>query len=685
MTGKIFPDSANIYQDQAKILFNYYRQAAEKIVLEEERIETEIASLKEDKIFLKKRLSRAKYLWILFFLIVPIFIYFVRKNGLKKELRHKNSRIHALENRHDAIFRNYKVSKLGVAYIPVASQVTYGNKSFIVDHTGQVNPSEVTLQLPRENDLLIQTIAGLKNLSSEAPVVETSAGMEAAEADEYSRSMPQMNRHDYFGKLERSLQTLSHCLDDLDSASVSLPLVAEGSEYLAGLREYATAKVPEGAPVIDVFDREKYAGSLSRFRELNKLRNALSDKTTPFEDVLKGLMMTIARSVQALSALKVASSNKIIGESNDLLYKILKAPYNHYSPVLEASEIERIRNETFNYAESAQGYEPFCLKQSSRVKYNLLTGAWMAEDGGATRSPFGIHQIYEEIVAPVVQNLLNENREERLKIYNHIKDLKTEYLDKWRQDADAFYRANRAESVDIINLMQRALKEYVAACHTLFSYRKTESDMVRSQGSPDEATAAGAVDPAAETMAAFELQSKEFQRIQTGFEDYMERLKEDIDLKAERFGHMEYFDAKLRDGHFAQAALAAAEAGRLDARRKPLAAVNPLFAKVAELPPPPAVEDIVFEHISLNLPDVAWNALNELNQPDAIAEEDTPEKDTPDEEKKQYAFDEEELNEMPDEILKQILNEMNLAYDAENFNREQAVEDILDFQDDNNE
>ena len=30
MTGKIFPESSNVYQDQAKILFNYYQQVAEK-------------------------------------------------------------------------------------------------------------------------------------------------------------------------------------------------------------------------------------------------------------------------------------------------------------------------------------------------------------------------------------------------------------------------------------------------------------------------------------------------------------------------------------------------------------------------------------------------------------------------------------------------------------------------------
>jgi hypothetical protein len=49
MTGKIFPESDNIYQDQAKILFNYYSQVAEKIVAEEERIEKQIAILEEEK------------------------------------------------------------------------------------------------------------------------------------------------------------------------------------------------------------------------------------------------------------------------------------------------------------------------------------------------------------------------------------------------------------------------------------------------------------------------------------------------------------------------------------------------------------------------------------------------------------------------------------------------------------
>jgi hypothetical protein len=706
MTGKIFPESNNIYQDQAKILFNYYQQAAEKIVSEEERIEHEIAVLKEERAVLQKQVSG---LWWWFMTVILFFVYFIKKSGLEKEIAGKNARIAEFEKQHDEIFRDYKVSKLGVAYVPVADQIKYEDKSFIVDYTGKVGESEVTLQLSRQNDLLIETIADLENLSSEAPIVETSNDTEEIETDEYSTSIQQINQHDYFGKLERSLRTISYCMDDLDTTSVTLPLVADKSEYLQFLNEYATTEIPENAPVIKVFDNDKYAGSVNKFQELNKLKDSLSSKTQQFEDVLKGLMMTMANSVQAISALKIASTDKVIFESNKVLYQILKSPYNHYSPILEHEEIERIRNEKFDYSESVQGYEPFQLKQSSRVRYNLLSGMWTAEDGSTTMLPFGVHQLYEEIVAPVVQNLMQENRIERLKIYNHIKDQKIDYLNKWHQDTDAFYRDNRAESSDIINLMQGSLREYVAAYNTLVSLQRTEDSMVQSQGSLDSAMV-DVVDNAAETLAAFELQSNEFKNTQANFEEYMERLKEDIDLKAEKFGHIEYYDAKLRDGHSNEEAVAASEIHDLDERRKPLAIVNPLFAKTSELPPTPNIEDITFEHISLNLPIFAKNALenlkedntleqknpvtrhsdesqNPLNE-DGIAgqacndeeEQEIAEQVGNDEAEEEYVYTEEELNELSDETLQEILDEKGLEYNADEFKREQAIFDILESQ-----
>lgn len=684
MKGKIFSESANVYQDQAKILFSYYQQAAEKIVREEERIEKEINVLEENKRMLEKEIVG---LWVWFLTIILFFVYFIKKNGLQKRINEIDARIGEFKEQHKAIFRDYKVTKLGVAYVPVADQIKYEDKSFIVDYTGKVEESEVALQMSRRNDLLVETIEQLESLSSEAPIVEKSNDTETIETDDYSTSIQELNQYDYLGGLERSLRTISYCMDDLDTTSVSLPLVAENSEYLHFLDEYATREIPEDASILPVFDKTRYEDSVSKFQELNKLKDSLSTKTQQFEDVLKSLMTTMANSVQAISALKVASVDKVVFESNKVLFDILKSPYNHYSPMLEFEEIERIRNEKFDYSEDVQSYEPFKLKQSSRVRFNLLTGMWTSEDGNTTNIPFGVHQIYEEIVAPVVQNLMNENRIERLKIYNHIKDQKIEYLNKWHQDTDAFYRANRAESADIINLMQESLREYVAAYNTLVSLQRTEDSMVQSNGALDS-TVVDVVDNAAETLAAFELQSQEFQKTQSSFEEYMERLKDDIDLKAERFGHVEYYDAKLRDGYSNEVAVAANEIHNLDDRRKSLASVNPLFAKTSELPPKPHVENITFEHISLNLPVMAKNALDELNkqsvQEEGVDSEDgfLTEPDVPLHKEERYT--EEMLAAMTDNELAAVMDSLELSYDKENLDREAAISSILSFYSQNN-
>ena len=159
--------------------------------------------------------------------------------------------------------------------------------------------------------------------------------------------------------------------------------------------------------------------------------------------------------------------------------------------------------------------------------------------------------------------------------------------------------------------MQGSLREYVAAYNTLASLQRTENSMAEGSQNLDD-TVVTAVENTEENIAAFELQSQEFQRAQIEFEEYIERLKEDIDRRAESFGHVEYYDAKLRDGHSNEAAVAAGEINSLDARRQPLATVNPLFAKSSVIPPEPSVEDLAHEHMSLNLPAIAREALASL-------------------------------------------------------------------------
>lgn len=611
-TGKVFQESRDIQQDQAKILVDYYQAAAERIVDEEERIEKEIAVLVEEREALQKQVSG---LWIWFLTIILFFMYFIKKKRLEVEIHNRNARIAEFREMYEGIFRDYRVEKLGVVYVPVAEQLPYGGKSFIVDYSGHVAESEFSVQVPKNGNQVVESIDALHRLSEDVPIVESSDHAVKVATENYSVSIQNLPQYDYFGKLDGELRLLMASMNNMDTVHVSLPLVDKNSDFRKTLKEFATFDIPEGAPVVDILETEQYRENIERFKQLHETQDALAVQNKQFEDLLKGVMVDVANSVQKVSTLKVASSNKIVMESNKLLYRMLKGSYNHYSPLLEQEEIERIRNEDFNYSEQTSNYHPFALKPSSRVRFNLISGLWEAEDKSTTNTPFGVHQIIEEIVAPTVQNLMRENRERRLELYNHIKDQKISYLNKWHQDTDAFYRANRAESADLISLMQESIRAYVAAYSKVASLDKTLNSMMVQEN--DAGTMkVDAEDSSAEAIATFEMQSAQFQKIQSDFEDYIDRIKEDIDRKAEQFGYVEYYDASLSDAHSRDVAVARMEVQILDERRKPLASVNPLFAKNSELPPEPKIEQLMYEHMSLNLPSMVNNLLKALDAED---------------------------------------------------------------------
>ena len=68
-TGKIFGDSANIYQDQARVLFDYYKKAAEKIVASENEVQQKIQDLTDHKNEMEKKIGSYKILYIVGFVL----------------------------------------------------------------------------------------------------------------------------------------------------------------------------------------------------------------------------------------------------------------------------------------------------------------------------------------------------------------------------------------------------------------------------------------------------------------------------------------------------------------------------------------------------------------------------------------------------------------------------------------
>lgn len=637
MKGRVFESSRDIYQDQAQVLFDFYLNAAQKIIDQEddfdkkcEELDAEIVSINESASHITRDYiigGAIVAIGLILLIVYPIvaaiialvgvaflFKTFNFKKNAQSNIDEVEQKKRDLLNAKAGIFRDYKVSKIGAVYVPIAKKVAFGDKSVVVDLTDSIAPTTVSLQVANNPSALVNTLKDLEKLSTEAPVVEKSEQVEQVETSDYSSSIQDVKFYDYFGTMDRTLRTGAYYLSDVSTKNIEVPFVLPGSKQMDYLERFATTDI-ENEVTIPVFYENRFDKEMEEFKKISEFQAQFAQENEDFEEVLKHLIANIGVAVQTVATMKVASNNKLIDSSNQLLFTILKNSYNHYSPLLEHDEIEKIRNTNFNYSDTVEGYKPFQLKESSRVKYDALTGNWVAEDGTITTMPFGISQIQEEIVAPIVQNLLAETRIERMRIYNDIKNQKINYLNQWHQDTEDFYGRNRTSSDDLLNIMRSNMTKFLAAQATVESVAEIKNNMKEQMvaGKKTEELEDKSDKQDENNLAAFEMQSQQFRKAQEDFDDYMDRLKDDIDERARNFEYIEYYDASLRDRLAKDLVSAGDNQDQLDERRRPLASINPLYAQASILPPSPSVDDSVSEQLSLNVAQYAASTLSDIN------------------------------------------------------------------------
>lgn len=634
MPGKIFSESMNLSQDQARILFNYYRKAAEKIVKEETDLEKSIDIARSEIELAEKNRKKGIIITSIFPVVgaglaigtivsylLPMDIGLIAGGILTlgsiwgivtivkavKSRKENETKITGFEEAHRDIRRNYSVKKMGVIYVPIATKVPFEGKNFIVDHTGQVGNSDFKMSVIHKPDELLGSLTSLENAIKKVPVVEETSAPEEIDTSDYSTSIQHIKLYDYMGNIDRQVRNIRYLLNDSDKVAISLPVILPESKTAEFLKEYATAD-PEGKPVVPVFNIDSFKEKLDSFYSLNDMRKSFERSTSENQVIyFRKLIGRLAESVQILSKTKMSSSGKIVDYANMILSMVLKASFNQYSPSLEAEEIERIRSASFDYQDSVDDYTPFSLKSSSRVKYDLFSTSWIAEDQSRTSMPFGMHQVQEEVLAPVIQNLMAENRVERLKIYNGIKDQKIDYLNQWHRDTEDFYGRNRAEAADLINRMRESYADYIRSLNTYKALQETQIAMQKTRSL--DAAEVQEQNKEAEIIAGFELQAAQFRQRQEDFSEYMDRLKGNIEEKAAQFGYIPYYEATLRDKEYRDIAQSTDNLQDLDPRRKKLLSVSPYIATQANLPPPPNIEQKMYDDFAIDL-------MKEVAEPD---------------------------------------------------------------------
>ena len=606
MTGKIFDSSSNIYQDQAKILFDYYKAAAENIVaaeMAEEQNKADLIRQRDEMIAIgKKSKTIAIVMFVLFFLVVTIIfgiVYLLKYFRCRDEAERFEGLIAQSDERYRNIRREYKVDKIGVVYVPVATRVPFEDKSIVLDHTSCVKETDFNLTLLNQPEEFQSSVQQLSDTLDKLPVVEDNTMTETVNTSDYSASIQNITLYDYMGNIDRQVRNISYLLGDSNNASVKIPVIDPNSIDAHHLSEYSTT-TPGTHNIVKVFD-VSFDDRLAKFASLNALKDQIKNTgDSDSNEYIKRLMRRLADSVQLLTKTKLSSQSKLINYTSSIFNLVLKAGYTQYSPALEAEEIERVRSENiFDYHTAVNDYSPFALKASSIVRYELFSNSWIAEDGSRTSMPFGMHQIDEEIFMPVIAALMEENKLERMKIYNGIDDQKRMYVDRWKTEIGNYFRDNRKTADELITHMRETYADYMNAYNMYQSLVKTSSAMKQSGSANDSEVQE--TEAQAEMLAGFEAQASQCNQQQEAFADFMDRINDSIDESTKQFEYIEYYEGSLRDTMAHETAVAFSALHTLDSRRRSLVGVSPYVADNAVLLPEPMINQEVFDSIQTDL------------------------------------------------------------------------------------
>jgi len=606
MTGKIFEGSSNIYQDQAKILFDYYKAAAEAIVsaeMKEEQNKADLIRQRDDMIAAaQKNKTISIVMFALFFLIATIvvgIVYLLKSKKCLSEAERFEGLIAECDERYRNIRREYKVDKIGVVYVPVATRVPFEDKSIVLDHTGSIPETDFNLTILNQPEEFQNSVQQLSDTLDKLPVVEDNTMVETVNTSDYSTSIQNITLYDYMGNIDRQVRNISYLLGDNNNASVRIPVMDPNGADANYLREYSTT-TPGDHNVVKVFD-VSFDDRLAKFASLNALKDQIkATGDSDSNEYIKRLMRRLADSVQLLTKTKLSSQSKLVNYTSSIFNLVLKAGYTQYSPALEAEEIERVRADSiFDYHTAVNDYSPFALKASSVVKYELFSNSWIAEDGSRTSMPFGMHQIDEEIFMPVITALMEENRIERMKIYNNIDDQKRMYVDRWKTEIGNYFRDNRKTADELITHMRETYADYMNAYNMYQSLVKTSTAMKQSGSANDSEVQEN--EAQAEMLAGFEAQASQCNQQQEAFAEFMDRINDSIDESTKQFEYIEYYEGSLRDTMAHETAVAFSDLRELDNRRRSLVGVSPYVADNAVLLPEPMINQEVFDSIQTDL------------------------------------------------------------------------------------
>lgn len=184
--------------------------------------------------------------------------------------------------------------------------------------------------------------------------------------------------------------------------------------------------------------------------DFDQLKSLLNHRNR-FKNELQDLIKTISDRFDLNVRNFTSYMNDMDAFRNKMILFSIEAAYYTFCP--------KCNSDFFKQSEFAD----YQFNESAQTRYDYKNDRWVCIScKDYTNQPIPVPKIYQELIQPVVRQLLMEHHTEREKLYNDIENQKIGYIEKYRKEIREINRINSSETEKIMTSIANLEAEFEA-------------------------------------------------------------------------------------------------------------------------------------------------------------------------------------------------------------------------------
>jgi len=227
-------------------------------------------------------------------------------------------------------------------------------------------------------------------------------------------------------------------------------------------------------------------------------------------------------------------------ECYDLGSQLSYGAFNFYCPFCNEEEQEQLLDRDYS-VHSSSDYEPIQYSSNTRCTFRPDSRTWRCKIcERETQNPIPMHRMLDEVLLPAYDQLMQENKNERLRIYSKARDKERELRERAQSEIDKMRHEHMNEMFALSEEMERLQADVRGEREAI----RSMEDIVASFRASQEGTREGIVEFAEQSLRAAEERKK---NVEHSVDSFKEEMKEEMSKNVMEYSKTERKEQLKRD------------------------------------------------------------------------------------------------------------------------------------------